>query len=62
MEGRDPWLQRKVKESGAHKDMHKKKPFPKSLARKMKGVYFCRFFFLKPAGHKAGVLEVPRIG
>lgn len=35
-EGREPWLQRKVRESGIHRDKHKGKACLKSLAQKFR--------------------------
>ena len=31
VQGRQPWLQRKARESGVHRDMHKGKYFPKAI-------------------------------
>lgn len=40
-EGREPWLQRKERQSGAHRDVHRENMAPTfPLARKMRGADF----------------------
>ena len=48
VEGREPRSQRKVRERGAHKKMHKENTFPKPLAGKTRRADF--HGFLQPVG------------
>ena len=57
VEGREPWSCRKVKESGAHREMHKKNTSPKLLAEKTKGMIFVTFCY--HWGSKTEISEVP---
>lgn len=59
-EGKEPLLQGKVRESGAHRNKHKENNFRKILAQKTRGVEF--HGLLQPAGLKDWSLEIPRIG
>ena len=59
-EVRKPWLQRKRRESGAHKGKLKENTSPKPLARKGGGLIFVSFCNQK--GSKPGVLKVCCLG
>ena len=52
---REPWLQRKARENGVHRDEHKEGTSPKPLARKRRGAEFHEI--LQPAGLKDGVSD-----
>ena len=42
-DGREPWLQRKAVENGAHKVTYKDNTFPKPLTGKKRAAEFCEF-------------------
>lgn len=47
-EGREPWSQRREKESGAHRGSHKENTFPMPVVGKSRGADFPEF--LQSAG------------
>lgn len=42
VERREPWLQRRARESGGYRNTHKE-CLPRPLTRKVRGAYFCGF-------------------
>ena len=56
VEGRKPWWQKRAKERGAHRGMHKK-TYPKQLAGKMRGTEFHEL--LQPVEYKASFKAQP---
>lgn len=43
VEGREPWSQRKARESEASRDKHNNNTYPKPLPGKRRGAEFCEF-------------------
>lgn len=59
-EGREPWSQRREKESGAHRGSHKENTFPMPVVGKSRGADFPEF--CNQQGLKTGVRKVSGLG